>query len=173
MDLIREFISFYYIEIIIGLAIFMVILFILFLANLRKHKKAKERYNSFMRGLTGVNIEDLLIYIDRDLRSIERDINLIENNINEIETKLTFAIQKIGFYRYNAFDGMGSELSFSIALLDNFYNGFVLTSIYGRESSVSYAKPVRDGKCNIPLSAEEMLAIDRAIKGEGLEKSLI
>lgn len=171
MEYIRESISFYYIEIIIVQAIFMVLLLALFLANLRKHKKAKERYNSFMRGLTGVNIEDLLIHIDRDIRSLERDINLIEHNIEDLETKLTFAIQKVGFYRYNAFEGIGSELSFSIALLDNFLNGFVLTSIYGRESSVSYAKPLKDGKSNIPLSAEEMLAIDRAIKGEGLEKS--
>ena len=61
---------------------------------------------------------------------------------------------------------MGSELSFSIALLDNFSNGFVLTSIYGREQSISYAKPIKDGKSLYPLSVEEMQAIDRAIKGE-------
>lgn len=171
MEYIREFISLYYIEIIIGLAIGMILLLILFLITLHKHSKAKQRYNSFMRGLKGVNIEDLLIYIDKDIKNLERDINLIEHNISGFETKLTFAIQKIGFYRYDAFGGMGSELSFSIALLDNFLNGFILTSIYGRESSISYAKPLKDGKSSIPLSAEEMLAIDRAVKGEGLEKS--
>jgi len=83
-----------------------------------------------------------------------------------VETNLTFALQKIGFLRYNAFADMGSELSFSIALLDKYNNGFVLTSIYGREKSVSFAKPIKNGESNVPLSPEEMIAIDRAIRGE-------
>lgn len=172
MEYIREFISAYYIELIFGLAIAIIGLFILLLITQSKIKKSKERYNSFMRGLTGVNIEDLLIRIDRDIREMERDINLIETNISSLDTKLTFAIQKIGFIRYNAFDGIGSELSFSIALLDNFQNGFVLSSIYGRDSSISYAKPLKNGECNIPLSPEELIAIDRAIKGEIQERSV-
>lgn len=172
MEYIREFISTYYIEVILGLAIAIILLLIFLLITQRKIKKSKERYNSFMRGLTGVNIEDLLIRIDRDIRDIERDINLMDSNIKSLDTKLTFAIQKMGFIRYNAFDGIGSELSYSIALLDNFQNGFVLTSIYGRESSISYAKPLKNGECNIPLSAEELIAIDRAIKGEIQENSI-
>ena len=172
MEYIREFISTYNTEIIFGLAIAIIGLFILLIMTQGKIKKSKEKYNSFMRGLTGVNIEDLLIRIDKDIREMERDINLIESNISSLDTKLTFAIQKIGFIRYNAFDGIGSELSYSIALLDNFQNGFVLTSIYGRESSISYAKPLKNGECNIPLSAEELIAIDRAIKGEIQERAI-
>lgn len=68
--------------------------------------------------------------------------------------------------RYNAFDDMGSQLSFSIALLDDFKNGFVLTSIYGREETVSYCKEVKNGTSTIPLSAEEIMVLDRAIKGQ-------
>ena len=45
---------------------------------------------------------------------------------------------------------------------------FVLTSIYGREHSTCYAKPIKDGKSPYPLSVEEMQAIDRAIKGENI-----
>lgn len=171
MEQVKDIISIYYVEAIVGLAIGMMALFIMYIVAQHKYRKSKERYNSFMRGLTGVNIEDVLIHINRDIKSHDRDINLIEQNLSDIETRLAFAIQKIGFVRYNAFGGMGSELSFSIALLDNFQNGFVLSSIYGRENSVSYAKPMKDGECRIPLSAEELLAIDRALKGEGLEKS--
>ena len=52
--------------------------------------------------------------------------------------------------RYNAFDDMGSQLSFSLALLDDFKNGIVLTSIYGREDTVTYCKEIKDGTSNIP-----------------------
>lgn len=172
MGIIRDFISKYYVEAILGLAVLLIIIFVLLIIAFKKIKSSKERYTSFMRGLTGINIEDLLIRIDRDLKGIERDINLIEKDLNSLDTKLAFAIQKIGFIRYNAFDGIGSELSYSIALLDNFQNGFVITSIYGRECSVNYAKPLKDGVCKIPLSAEEYIAIERAVRGENQIKSM-
>lgn len=123
------------------------------------------------QGMTGVNLEELLIHTSNDLVGIKEDIVKLDKNIKTIDIKLTFAIQKVGFIRYNAFGDMGSDLSFSIALLDNFSNGFVLTSIYGRDNNVCYAKPIKEGKCNIQLSAEEIMVIDRAIKGMTLEKS--
>ena len=171
MELIRSNISIYYIEIIIGLIVVFFLLFISTIVSLIKTRKLREKYIALVRGIEGINIEDLLIKSDRDIRDIQRDLELFQQNLNTMETKLTFAIQKIGFIRYNAYYNMGSELSFSIALLDNFQNGFVFTSIYGREQSVCYAKPVKDGESNIPLSAEEIIAIERALKGENIEFS--
>lgn len=171
MEWIRNIISIYYIEILMGLATGFIILLIISIIQGVKIKKSKDRYNLFVRGMNGIDIEGLFIKTDSDIKDIKRDINLFEQNINHLETKLTFAIQRVGFIRYNAFGDMGSELSFSIALLDSFQNGFVLTNIYGRENSISYGKPIKGGKSNIPLSAEELLAIDRAIRGEILEKS--
>ena len=171
MEWVKDFISIYNVEIIMGLAVGLIILLIISLIQGISIKKTKERYNAFVRGMKGIDIEELFIHMNRDIKDLQRDVNLFEQNINTLETKLTFAIQKIGFVRYNAFGDMGSELSYSIALLDNFQNGFILSSIYGRENSVSYAKPMKNGVCRIPLSAEELIAIDRALKGEGLVKS--
>jgi hypothetical protein len=171
MELIREYISAYYIEIIIGLAVGLFLLLISTIILNFKIKKSKEKYNAFVQGCEGINVEELFIKIDRDIRDIRRDLELFQKDLSSIETKLAFAIQKVGFIRYNAFNDMGSELSFSIVLMDNFLNGFVITSIYGRDNSVSYAKPVKEGKSNIPLSAEELIAIERAIKGENIEFS--
>lgn len=171
MDLIRDFISSYHVEIILGLIIGLVILIITSIVQEKKIKKTKEWYNTFVRGVNGLDVERLFIETDRDIRDIKRDISLMEKSISSLDTKLAFAIQKVGFIRYNAFGDMGSELSFSIALLDLFQNGFILTSIYRRDGSISYAKSVKNGKCQIPLSAEEMIAIDRAIKGDIIEKS--
>lgn len=166
MDRILQFLNVYTEYFLIGLILSFIVLIILYIVSLRKFKKHKERYNSLTRGLSGANIEDLFLSINRDIASVNRDINLLEDHIETLETKLSFALQRIGFVRYNAFGDMGSELSFSIALLDSYNNGFVLTSIYGRERSVSFSKPIKNGKTNIPISPEEMLAIDRALKGE-------
>ncbi|MBU5311378.1 DUF4446 family protein [Tissierella carlieri] len=168
----RDFVASYNIEIMIGLIAALLVLLVLYLIAEIRISKIKKKYNEFTRGVKGVNVEELLIKTGEELKDIRVDMNNIEENMKSIETKLAFAIQKVGFVRYNAFGDMGSDLSFSIALLDKFQNGFVLTSIYGREHTTSYAKPIKFGKSIYPLSVEEMQAIDRAVMGEYNEKTL-
>lgn len=168
----RDFISLYYIEIILGLAAVLIILLVLNIISQIRISKIKKRYNEFTRGVKDVNIEELLIKTGEELHEIHIDMNLLEQKIESLGTKLSFAIQKVGIVRYNAFADMGSDLSFSIALLDSFNNGIVITSIYGREYNTVFAKPVKFGKSVYPLSVEEMQAIDRAMMGEQSEKKL-
>ncbi|MGM0396130.1 MAG: DUF4446 family protein [Bacillota bacterium] len=167
-----EFIDYNSTYFILGLMGAIFVVMILHITQIREYKKHKERYDSLTRGLSGANIEDLFIRINTELSSINRDLNLMEDNIETIETRVSFTIQKMGFVRYNAFADTGSELSFSIALLDAYNNGFVLTSIYGREQAVIFGKPIQNANCNVPLSPEEMAAINRALMGESAEKIL-
>lgn len=168
----REFVATYNIDIIIGLMAGLVILLLLYLIAEIRISKIRKKYNEFVQGVKGVNVEELLLKIGEELKDIRIDMNITEQNIEGLETKLAFAIQRVGFVRYNAFAEMGSDLSFSVALLDKFQNGFVLTSIYGREHTTSYAKPIKFGKSVYPLSVEEIQAIDRAVMGEYNEKTL-
>lgn len=172
MENLIHYISTYNTEIIIGLVIGLLVLLLLNIISLFKIKSIKKQYNKMSQGLSGVNLEELLIHTSDDLNGIKGDIVHLDENIKALGTKLTFAIQKVGFMRYNAFGDMGSDLSFSIALLDNFSDGFILTSIYGRDNNVCYAKPIKNGQSKIQLSTEEIMVIDRAIKGTTLEKSL-
>lgn len=155
-----------------GLLLAFFAVLVLYIAQIMEYRKHKERYDSLTRGLSGANIEDLFHKINGDLASINRDINILEDNIENLETRMSFTIQKMGFVRYNAFGNKGSELSFTIALLDAYNNGFVLTSIYGRDQAVIFGKPIQNANCNVPLSPEEMTAINRALMGETTEKIL-
>lgn len=166
MEQTRELIEIYNIEIIMILLVAFFILLALYLIAEIRISKIKDRYKELVRGSDGINIEELLLKNGYEVEELRRDISVLSKEIETLDTKLTFAVQKVGFVRYNAFADMGSELSFSIVFLDNFLNGFVLTSIYGREQSICYAKPIKDGKSVYPLSAEEIQAIDRAIRGE-------
>jgi len=70
--------------------------------------------------------------------------------------------------RFNPFSGVGSDQSFSIALLDSNDNGVVITSLYTRNENRVYAKPLKAGRSEYLLSAEEKNAIEKA--KNGLEK---
>ena len=171
MDQARELVRIYNIEIILGLLVAFLVLLALYLIAEIRISKLKDRYNQLVRGYDGIDIESSNKN-SSEIDELKREITNLNKELDSLEMKLTFAIQKVGFVRYNAFGDMGSELSFSIAFLDNFLNGFILTSIYGREHSTCYAKPIKDGKSIYPLSAEEIQAIDRAIKGEDYAKSI-
>lgn len=159
-------------EIILGLGGFSILLLIINLIAFSKIGKIRGKYDSFVSNVNIDNVEELLVNLGKDVEEIHGDINIIKSNVEAIETRLSFAIQKVGFVRYNAFAEMGSELSYSVALLDNYKNGFVLTSIYGRDYTASYAKPIKFGKSTYDLSVEEVQAIDRAIQGEYRPKTI-
>lgn len=140
------------------------ILFIMNLSNRSKIRKLKAKYYKFMNGLSGANIEDVLDdCIDKINGVIEKNKET-EYQLNTVKRNIYYCIQKIGVVRYNAFDNVGSDLSFSIALLNNNDDGLVLSSLYSRESSSTYAKPVTGGKSKYALSVEELKALDIAIK---------
>ena len=64
--------------------------------------------------------------------------------------------------RYNAFNESGSDLSFSIAIVDDQLDGLVFTSIHGREETYCYGKPIVKGESKYPLSPEEIQVINSA-----------
>ena len=166
MNNITNFIEYNHVYIIMGLFGGLIILLILYIVQVLEYRRHKKRYDSLTRGLSGANIEDLFLQINGDIKGINRDINLLEDNIVSLQNRLNFAVQKVGFVRYKAFGNTGSDLSYSIAIMDNYNNGFVISSIYGRETTVGFGKPIINSKSNVPLSPEEVLAIEKALKGD-------
>ena len=78
---------------------------------------------------------------------------------------LVTGIQKVGLFRYNPFDDLGSDQSFSLSILDSTNSGVILTSLQHRNFTRIYAKPVKNGEGDsITLSNEEKSAIVKAIK---------
>lgn len=140
------------------------ILLIMNITTKSKLKKLKNKYNRFMNGSGDKNIEELLEEFIEGVNSVAQKNKDIENHINNIELEMYQCVKKVGIIRFNAFDNVGSDLSYAIAMLDGGDNGIVLSGIYARDSSSSYAKPIITGKSKYALSAEEIQAIDIAKK---------
>ena len=112
----------------------------------------------------GKNLEeDLETYMYR-VNKVEGENAQIINSIEEINKEQKKCIQKIGMVRYNAFQDVGSDLSFALAMLDENNDGVVLNGIYSREMSNIYAKPIEKGKSTYTVSAEEAQAIGKAME---------
>lgn len=164
MDEINLIMSDYLAYIVIGILTIVFIMLIVNIINSFKLKRITEKLTLLTQNSNGTNIEDLITKYYSDVNeSLNKNRDILQN-INKIESHLSNCMQKIGVVRYNAFDNVGSDLSFAVAILDGKDNGIILNGIYSRESSTTYAKPVIEGKSKYSLSAEEIQALDLAKK---------
>lgn len=111
----------------------------------------------------GTNIEEILNkHIEKINQTISKNEEL-EKFCMTLDAGIKHCIQKVGIYRYNAYQDTGSELSFTLALLDEKNNGVVLNGIYSREMSNIYAKPIINGHSKYKMTEEEKEALKRAM----------
>lgn len=149
------------------LSIIVIVLLIAFLLLLGKVISLNKKYKRFMKKLgSSENLEeDLENYMYRVDRVEKQNADIL-NQINGLDKDLESCVQKVGIVRYSAFQDTGSDLSFTLALLDEHDNGVVFNGIYSREMSNIYAKPVENGNSKYTLSEEEQEAIKRAIEAD-------
>lgn len=149
--------------IIIGLAVIVLLLFIIVLVQGKSISNMENRYKKMMRGTTTQNLEELIVSnLDSINESEEKSKECIKE-IEELKQKTKSCVQKIAITRYKAFEDIGSDLSFSIAMLDENNDGLILTGIFGRNESTTYAKPVDKGISRYDLSEEELDVLNEAI----------
>ncbi len=166
MDSVINMMNEYSIFIIIGLAVITLLLFIITMVLLASVKKLEKKYRKMMRGVNNKNLEQAL---NNNLDNIEKALNKSQEAINEcknISQELKGCVNKVAIMRYKAFEDVGSDLSFSIAILDSYNDGVIITGIYSRHDSTTYAKPIDKGISRYDLSEEELHVLNEAINSK-------
>lgn len=114
--------------------------------------------------------KDIFSIVNRSLKEIDMAERRIDSVVATLEDQAAvgrFAIQRFGLVRYDAFQEMGGQVSFSVAFLNDHGDGVVITSINGRTETRTYAKPVKNLTSSHNLSGEELEAIATASSGSG------
>ncbi len=88
-----------------------------------------------------------------------------EERLAELESVARLEVYRVGFVRYNSFSDVGSDLSFTLALLNREGDGVLITSIYSREETRTYGKAVRGFATQQGASKEEIQALSDARTG--------
>lgn len=128
-----------------------------------RQAKLLKRYRLLLNGNQGQDIEQLLLNQGAAIELLQSELAQLQRRVEVLGTEAKLHVQKVGTVRFCAFPDTGSDLSFAIALLDASDNGVVLSSLYGRNESRTYAKPILGGKSTYQLSDEEREAIARAM----------
>ncbi|MCL4493237.1 MAG: DUF4446 family protein [Firmicutes bacterium] len=123
--------------------------------------RVKRRITRVLRG-GGINIEESLAKTYDEAATAKQAASEFDQRLSLLESKQAQTLSKFGLVRFNPFDDTGADLSFSLALLNEYGDGVVMTSLWGRNEVRLYAKPVIKRDSRYALSQEERSAIDLA-----------
>lgn len=155
--------QYYSIDIMIGLAAAILVLLILYLINIVQMRKLKKRYRIFMDGKDAKTLEDTIIkrldQVDMLLEANSKN----EENIKKLFSNMKLTFQKSGLVKYDAFNELGGKLSFSLALLNETDDGYMLNVVHNRDGCYIYMKEIVKGNSIIMLTEEEKQALAIAI----------
>lgn len=96
-------------------------------------------------------------------KALVKDDQALQGQIDEIKEALTFVVSRVATVRYDAFNNMGGQMSFSTAMLNDLGDGIVVTAINGRSETRTYIRNIKNQKCDVEISKEEVEAIKKAM----------
>jgi hypothetical protein len=146
--------------------ILFVVLLLLIMSLWIKSSRMQKRYNQMLNGSHPGNIEELLVGIQQALNGVKLQSEINRKNTTDIISLMKKMKSRVGVLRYNAFSQQGSDLSFSIAILNDEQDGVLLTGIHSREETIIYAKPIEKGQSKYNLSPEEKQVIDQTVSNQ-------
>ncbi|MGL5435001.1 MAG: DUF4446 family protein [Lachnospiraceae bacterium] len=149
--------------IIVGQSVLMLVLIVVLIIGILQMKKLYRRYDCFMRGKDAETLEELIIQQMEDIQILKAEDRSNKDSIRNANKNMRASYQKFGMVKYNAFKGMGGNLSFAFAMLDYTNTGFVLNSVHSREGCYLYLKEVDRGETEVLLGSEEKEALERAL----------
>ncbi len=152
-----------------GLLIGVISLILAIRAN-AKYKKLYRQYDYFMRGKDAETLEDYFVDLQKHVEALEEEDAKNKDVMRVLNKSIRSSFQRYGVIRYNAFGGMGGNMSFAFAMLDSTNSGFVINSVHSREGCFLYIKDVDAGTTEVELGAEEQLALEQALGYREREK---
>ena len=145
-----------------GLLIGVLALIIAVRANV-KYTRLYKQYDYFMRGKDAETLEDYFVELQRHVENLEIEDQKNKEVMRILNKNIRASFQKFGLIKYNAFGGLGGNMSFAVALLDYTNTGFVINSVHSREGCFLYIKDVDAGTTEVELGSEEKLALEQAL----------
>ncbi len=151
--------------VLIALLAMNVLLLILLALTLNWLGRLSRLYRRLTKGTSGGNLEEVLNEHMATVADVSRRIEALEQMTAELAAVQQRCLQHVGVVRFDAFEEVGGEQSFALALLDARNHGLVMSSVFSRTDVRVYAKALVEGRPSHSLTKEEQQAIGKAAEG--------
>ncbi|MDR6552335.1 DUF4446 family protein [Paenibacillus qinlingensis] len=140
------------------------VLFITIIIMSFRLSSLRKRYTRMINGSSAENMEQVLLDMQTALNEQKAESQEASTQISNIHQAMKKMTSSIKIRRYNAFNEGGSDLSFSLAMLNEEQDGVIVTGIHSREQMYVYAKPITKGQSSYTLSPEEKETLTQTLK---------
>lgn len=141
----------------ITIIVLLLIAIICVLALYQKEQQVSKRLRDLTKGRRASTMEGIIQECVESVSDMEGKYDMLNDYIQKnVERRIGAALYKTKLVRYDAYEGLGGELSFIWILLDTKNNGYLIHNIYNREgNSTLYARVITDGRSETRLAPEE------------------
>ncbi len=122
------------------------------------------RLKRIFSGFKAKNMESLIAELTKKTKELEEERKKTELQITSIDKRLAQSIRNIETVRFNPFPQVGGNQSFAMSLLNDEGNGVVISSLYSRDRTSLFAKPIKAGQSEFELTKEEKSVLKKSIK---------
>ncbi len=126
---------------------------------------ARGRISKMLRGKSARDIDDVLVQIYRNISSFEQFQSKTQNDLVIMNNKISNSVQSIETIRFNPFkgNGTGGNQSFATAIINEYGDGVILSSLYSSDRVSVFAKPLVKFASAYELTEEETQALEQAV----------
>jgi hypothetical protein len=107
---------------------------------------------------------DTLPALLRAVETNQRDVAQLKTAFEGASIEARTHFKYMGIVRYNAFDGVAGQQSYSLCVLDENKTGILISNLVGTNFSRGYAVEIKAGEPSRPLGDEESAALTAAMK---------
>jgi len=147
------------------LAISLAVLSLLIIWNIFLHLRLlqiKRKLKALFNGKKATDLEGVLFEEIKRMKKAEINIQELFETTKILKGITDKTIQKVNIIRFNPFKDTGGDQSFAIAMLDSQDNGIVISSLFTRQGTRIYSKPIKNGQSTYPLSKEELEVLKKS-----------
>jgi hypothetical protein len=113
-------------------------------------------------GKKAKDLEDTIEILEDQIKKLNENKVRTGEELITINSKLRKSIRGLETVRFNPFSDQGSNQSFAISFLNEDEDGVVISSLYSRERTSVFAKPIKKGKSEYELTNEEKDVLSKA-----------
>lgn len=120
------------------------------------------RVNKLFQGKDAKNLEETFNYLLEEVKMMNENQIITEKTLKNFNVRLRKSLSGFQTIRFNPFPESGGNQSFAIAIVNEEGDGLVLSSLYTREKTSVFAKPIKGGRSEYELTTEEKKALAEA-----------
>jgi len=109
------------------------------------------------------DLVEYVLELEQQVGNLREAVTILTEEVEHYRHDLDASLSNIALVRFDAFPDTGGEQSASIALLDNYRSGVVISIIASREAARLYVKFLDHGLPDRRLAPEETAAVERAV----------